>query len=162
MWYVCMCAVLCVCVSHLVVYDSLWHPPPPPWTVGCQAPQAMEFSRWESGVGCHSLLRGIFPTQESNPCLPHCRQILCCLSHLVYSHKKWNVQSACRTSESNKILYLNSIWIKIKLAMLLLYIVMFLTLDTNNLQSNHEMPEVKDFDFCKVVFLATLSQLMPR
>ena len=25
--------------------------------------------------------RGIFPTQESNPGLPHCRQILSCLSH---------------------------------------------------------------------------------
>ena len=29
-----------------------------------------------SGVGSLSLLQGIFPTQESNPSLPHCRQIL--------------------------------------------------------------------------------------
>ena len=28
------------------------------------------------GVGCHFLLQGIFPTQGSNPCLLHCRQIL--------------------------------------------------------------------------------------
>ena len=28
------------------------------------------------GVGCHSLLQGIFPTQESKPGLLHCRQIL--------------------------------------------------------------------------------------
>ena len=28
----------------------------------------------------HSLLQGIFPTQESNLGLPHCRQILYCLS----------------------------------------------------------------------------------
>ena len=35
-----------------------------------------------TGVGCHVLFsRGIFPTQESNPGLPHCRQILYCLSH---------------------------------------------------------------------------------
>ena len=27
------------------------------------------------------LLQGIFPTQESNPGLPHCRQTLCRLSH---------------------------------------------------------------------------------
>ena len=27
-------------------------------------------------VGCHALLQGIFPTQEWNPCLLHCRQIL--------------------------------------------------------------------------------------
>ena len=30
----------------------------------------------DAGVGCHSLLQGIFPTQRSNPGLPHCRQIL--------------------------------------------------------------------------------------
>ena len=34
-----------------------------------------------TGVGCHALLQGIFPTQGSNPCLPHCRWILYCLSH---------------------------------------------------------------------------------
>ena len=33
------------------------------------------------GVGCHSLLLGIFPTQGSNPDLPHCRQVLHHLSH---------------------------------------------------------------------------------
>ena len=33
-----------------------------------------------TGVGCHALLQGIFPAQESNPALPHCRQILYCLS----------------------------------------------------------------------------------
>ena len=26
-----------------------------------------------TGVGCHALLQGIFPTQRSNPSLPHCR-----------------------------------------------------------------------------------------
>ena len=39
------------------------------------------YSPWNSsgqntGVGSHSLLQGIFPTQGSNPGLPHCRQIL--------------------------------------------------------------------------------------
>ena len=33
------------------------------------------------GVGYHALLQGIFPTQGSNPDLPHCRQILYHLSH---------------------------------------------------------------------------------
>ena len=28
------------------------------------------------GVSCHALLQGILPTQELNPGLPHCRQIL--------------------------------------------------------------------------------------
>ena len=29
-----------------------------------------------TGVGCHVLLQGIFPTQRSNPGLPHCRWTL--------------------------------------------------------------------------------------
>ena len=41
---------------------------------------------WDSSgknarVGCYALLQGIFPTQESNLDLLHCRQILCHLSH---------------------------------------------------------------------------------
>ena len=44
------------------------------------------YSPWNSpgqitGVGSHSLLQGIFPTQGSNPSLLHCRQILYQLSH---------------------------------------------------------------------------------
>ena len=34
-----------------------------------------------TGVGCHALLQGIFPTQGSNPGLLHCRWILYQLSH---------------------------------------------------------------------------------
>ena len=34
-----------------------------------------------TGMGCHALLQGIFPTQGSNPGLPHCRQILYHLSY---------------------------------------------------------------------------------
>ena len=34
-----------------------------------------------TGVGCHALLQGIFPTQGLNPGLSHCRQILYQLSH---------------------------------------------------------------------------------
>ena len=57
------------------------------WSVVSSAlqPQGL-FSPWNSpgqntGVGCHSLLQGIFPTQGLNPGLPHCRQILYQLSH---------------------------------------------------------------------------------
>ena len=44
------------------------------------------YSPWNApgqntGVGSLSLLQGIFPTQRSNPGLPHCRQILYQLSH---------------------------------------------------------------------------------
>ena len=34
-----------------------------------------------TSLGCHALLQGIFPTQGSNPDLPHSRQILYGLSH---------------------------------------------------------------------------------
>jgi len=34
-----------------------------------------------TGVRCHALLQGIFPTPGSNPGLPHCREILYNLSH---------------------------------------------------------------------------------
>ena len=44
------------------------------------------YSPWNSpgqntGVGSLSLLQGTFPTQGSNPALPHCRRILHQLSH---------------------------------------------------------------------------------
>ena len=35
----------------------------------------------DTGVGSLSLLQGIFPTQDSNPGLPHCKWILYQLSH---------------------------------------------------------------------------------
>ena len=49
-------------------------------------PHGQLYGLWNSpgrntGVGTSSLLQGIFPTQGSNPGLPHCRQILHCMSH---------------------------------------------------------------------------------
>ena len=35
----------------------------------------------DTGMGCHALLQGIFPTQGSNPGLPHYRRILYLLSY---------------------------------------------------------------------------------
>ena len=46
-----------------------------PWTFPWNSPGQ------NTRVGSLSLLQGIFPTQESNPGLPHCRQILSQLSH---------------------------------------------------------------------------------
>ena len=40
----------------------------------------MGFPRQEYWSGLPALLQGIFPTQESNPGVPHCRWILYCLS----------------------------------------------------------------------------------
>ena len=59
-------------VSHSVVSDSLrLHGLYSPWN----------FPGQNTGVGSLSLLQGLFPTQGSNPGLPHCRQILYQLSH---------------------------------------------------------------------------------
>ena len=52
-----------------------------PWTIAHQAPLSMGFSRQEYWMGNHSLLQEIFPTQELNLDLLHCRQILYYLSH---------------------------------------------------------------------------------
>ena len=39
------------------------------WTVAHQAHLSMEFSRQDTGVGCHFLLQGIFLIQASKLCL---------------------------------------------------------------------------------------------
>ena len=39
------------------------------------------FSGKITGMGCHALLQGIFPTQGLNPGILHCRWVLYCLSH---------------------------------------------------------------------------------
>ena len=36
------------------------------WAVACKAPLTMEFSNKNTGVGCHVLLQGTFPTLEFN------------------------------------------------------------------------------------------------
>ena len=56
-------------LSHVQLFE-------PPWTI-----QSMEFSRPECWVGSLSLLQGVFPTQGLNSGLPHCRWVLCQLSH---------------------------------------------------------------------------------
>ena len=58
--------------SRSVMSDSLQlHELYSPWTSPSQ----------NTGVGSLSLLQGIFPTQRSNPGLPHCRRLLYQLSH---------------------------------------------------------------------------------
>ena len=44
-----------------------------------------------TGVGCHFLLQGIFPTQGSNPGLLHCRQVPYHLSHQGSPSVLWRV-----------------------------------------------------------------------
>ena len=45
--------------SHVQLFASLW-------TVACQAPLSRRFFSKNTGVGCHALLQGIFPTQGSD------------------------------------------------------------------------------------------------
>ena len=53
-----------------------------PWTVACtKVLRPWDFPGKSTGVGCHFLLQGLFPTQGLNPHLLHCRQILYHLSH---------------------------------------------------------------------------------
>ena len=69
------CAVLCL-VTQLCppLCDPMdWSPPGS--SVHGDSPGK------NTGMGCHALLQGIFPTQGSNPGLPHCRRILYHLSH---------------------------------------------------------------------------------
>ena len=49
--------------------------------MNCSKPGSSVHGILQARVGIYSLLQGIFPTQESNLDLLHCRQILYCLSH---------------------------------------------------------------------------------
>ena len=60
--------------SHVWVFATLW-------IIAHQTHLSMDSPGKNTGVGCYALLQGIFPIQRSNPGLPHCRQILYCLSH---------------------------------------------------------------------------------
>ena len=69
-----MCALCLVTQSCLTLCDSM----------DCSLPASSvhgDSPGMNMGMGCHALLKGIFPTQGSNPGLPHCRWILHSLSH---------------------------------------------------------------------------------
>ena len=63
---------LSVSVGRLVVPNSLQPNGLQPTRFLCP----WDFPVKDTGVGCHFLLQGVFPTQGSNPGLLHCRQIL--------------------------------------------------------------------------------------
>ena len=76
-------SVACAVLSRSVVSDFAT-----PWTVARQVP-------WDSpgkntGMGGHAFLQGILPTQGSIPGLPHCRQIIYCLSHQGSPFSLWS------------------------------------------------------------------------
>ena len=67
----------CQKTMHSVMSDSLWPHGLQPARLLC----LWNFPGKNTGVGCHFLLQGIFPTQGLNPGLLHWRQALYCLSH---------------------------------------------------------------------------------
>ena len=71
-----MCVCVCVCLvaqSHPTHCDPMDYSPSGSSVHGDSPGK-------NTGVGCHTLLQGIFPTQGLNPGLLHCRWILYCLS----------------------------------------------------------------------------------
>ena len=66
-----------IVLSHSLVSNSLQ----PRGLSPTRLPCPWDFPGQDVGVGCHSLLQGIFPTQGSNVGLLHRRQILYHLSH---------------------------------------------------------------------------------
>ena len=74
-------ASLCQCLGcvlcHSVVSNSLR----PHGLSPARLLYPWDFTGKNAEVGCHFLLQGIFRTQESNPGLLHCRQILYQLSY---------------------------------------------------------------------------------
>ena len=66
-------------VSHSVMSNSLWPMDSKPTRL--LSPRNSQDKN--TGVGCHSLLQGIFPTRGSNLSLPRCGQSLSHLSHHV-------------------------------------------------------------------------------
>ena len=107
-----------------------------PWTVACQAPLSMGLSNKNTPVGCHFLLQGIFPTQESNPGLLHCRKILYQLSYegTLRNSSKWrfftklNILSPCDLAIIHFGIYPNElkIWVHTKTYMWMFIAALFI------------------------------------
>ena len=72
---------------------------------------------WDSpdkntGMDCHFPLQGIFPTQESNPGLLHCRQMIYRLSYEGSPLNLWSIQQLWVVNVRLALQYCNqSIWL---------------------------------------------------
>ena len=83
------------CFNHFQFCGTLW-------TVAHQVPQSMAFSGKSTGVSCHALPQGIFPTQGLKLCLLHllhCRHILYCWvtreAHKICIMRVYSSQDGC-------------------------------------------------------------------
>ena len=69
----------------------------------CSPPGSLDSPGTSTGVGCHFLLQGIFPTQGLNPGLLHCRQTLHRLSHQETRFNEQVLNSESKTLDSNPV-----------------------------------------------------------
>ena len=77
LWAAELITCVCVCSIAAVISDSLW--PHGRWPARFLWP--WDLPSKNTGVGCHALLQGLFPTQGWNPrllCLLCCKRILYC------------------------------------------------------------------------------------
>ena len=101
---------LCCCLVAKSCPPVLW----PPWTVATMLLCTWDFPGNNTGLGCHFLLQGIFPTQGSNLCLLCWQADSLPLSHQG-SHMCVCVcvsESLCCIAESNTTLQINYTLIK--------------------------------------------------
>ena len=86
-----------------------------PWILAVQAHLSREFSRKNTGVGCHFLLQGIFLIQGSNPCLLHWQfSSVQSLSRVQLFATPWTAarQSSLAVTNSRSLLKLMSVkWV---------------------------------------------------
>ena len=98
LWYVlCLVAQLCLTLCDPMICNL------PGSSIRGDSPHK------NTGVGCHALLQGIFPTQRLNPGLPHCMQVVYWLNHqgnprtlewITYPFSRGSSQSRNRTGIS--------------------------------------------------------------
>ena len=107
----------CSCVCSLSHFSSIWH---------CSSPGSS--CPWDSlgkntGVGCHAVLQGIFPTQELNLWLLLCRWILyhwatmwvwMLIAALVITDSNWKQFKRPSGDERISKIYLTIQWQKAK------------------------------------------------
>ena len=101
------CAVLCLVTQSCLTLCDPMDCSPPGSSVHGDSPGK------NTGVGCHALLQGIFPTQGSNPGLLHCRWIFFLPSepHCNELHKvqhKAQLRKKTNMGEVNNVLFIPS------------------------------------------------------
>ena len=111
------------------------------WTAAARLLCPWDSPSKTTGVGCHSLLQGIFLTQGSNPGLLHCRQIL---YHLRYQGSPWLIIAPKKIYYKIKIQNLRTHTLFCRFSLLLVMVRMRIfpqtTLYTTALTPHHSVP----------------------